>query len=179
MSKLQEHLIELSKRVDNYRKITVNSNISPIIELSDDLPMPYPIKVEALHPGEYKGFIMEEREISMAKNTIFNSDGNFHNYDINKDHKSSRKMDSSVDDAIGRVTTADYDYSKQAYILEGEIYDKSIALKIANKILKYVSLRINPGRVDNINGRRYARDLNFEELSLVRAPGDPKAKIVL
>lgn len=174
---LYNELIELSLEVEEYCKIKVISNIDSTLELSGDVTLPYQFTCEALHPGTYKGYEIEENEIVMSKNTIFQSEGNFHNYEINKDHKSSRKMDSSVDDVIGKVIDAKYDYIKKAYILTGEIYDRAIALKIANKILKYVSLRINPGRIDYLNGRQIARNLKFEELSFVRAPGDSQVKI--
>jgi hypothetical protein len=174
---LYNELIQLSKRVKDYSKIQICSNIKPIVELSNDVELPYIFTCEALHPGEFKGFIIEEEDIILGKDTIFQSDGVFHNYEINKDHKSSRKYDSSVDDLIGKVISAHYDYTKRAYILTGEIYDKQTALKISKGLLKYVSLRINPQRVEFINGKQYARELIFEELSFVRAPGDADVKI--
>ena len=70
-----------------------------------------------------------------------------------------------------------YDYAKKAYILTGEVYEEAMALRLANKLIKYVSLRINPGWVENLNGRQIARNLMFEELSFVRSPGDSQAKI--
>ncbi len=174
---LAQELLELSAKVEDFCKIKSFSTIQPTIELSDDVQVPYIFKCEALHPGVYKGFTIEEMEILKAKNTIFESEGNFHNYEINKDHKSSRKLESSVDDVVGKVVSAEYDHSKSAYVLTGEVYDKELAMKIAKNIIKYVSLRINPGWVDETGGRKVARDLKFEELSFVRAPGDPNAKI--
>ena len=63
-------------------------------------------------------------------------------------------------------------------MMSGQVYDKATALKIMHGLIKYVSLRINPGRVEEHAGRRYAKDLVFEELSFVRAPGDPNAHIL-
>ena len=122
--------------------------------------------------------MIEEKDIISAQQTIFNSDGPFNNFEINKDHKSSRKETSSVDDILGKVIDANYDFSKKAYMLTGEIYDKAMALKINNGIVKYVSLRINPGNIDYTNNVPIARNLSFEELSLVRAPGDSQARII-
>ena len=175
---LRKELMELSARVENYRKIRAVSPISGPVELSGEINLPYVFSCEALHPGTYKGFTIEEGEIVKAQNTIFESEDNFANYEINKDHKSSRKPDSSVDDVLGKVTNAVYDFQRKAYILSGEIYDQDMAIKLANGIVKFVSLRINPGMVDFKDGKRFARDLKFEELSFVRAPGDPNARII-
>ena len=181
--KLANELIELSKKLDKSRKINCFSTVVKSIELTseNDVQLPYTFKCEALHPGIYKGYIIERDEIVKAVNTIFNIDpeGPFHNNEINNQHRSSRKNDSDINDLLGKVTGAEYDYEIDAYILYGEIYDKTVALKIANGVLKYVSLRINPGRIDNINGQLYASDLVFEELSFVRAPGDRRAMVSL
>ena len=56
--------------------------------------------------------------------------------------------------------------------------DMTTALKIQRDLLKYVSLRIVPGRVEEYNGQQFARDLEFQELSFVRAPGDTSVKII-
>ncbi len=176
---LKKELLELSKDVNNFYKIHSVSNINNTIELSGEISIPYTFSCEALHPGYYKGFNIEEKDIILGQSSIFRSEGNFHNNEINKDHKNSRKATSSVDDIIGKVTKSNYDYSKQAYILEGEIYDEAIALKVAKKLIKYVSLRINFGRVEYVNGEKYARDLSFEELSFVRVPGDNNARIIV
>lgn len=179
MSKqLQKELLELSNQVKDYCKIRTYSQIYGTLELSGDMQLPYHFKCEALHPGTFKGYTIEEMEILKAKDTIFQSTGNFHNYEVNKDHKSQYYEESSVSDVVGKITLANYDYNKKAYILEGDIYDKEIALKIANRIIKYVSLRINPGKIEHIGNKSYARNLSFEELSFVRAPGDPNAKIL-
>ena len=79
---------------------------------------------------------------------------------------------------VGKITNATYDFGKKAYILSGEIYDKQLALKIKNNLIKYVSLRINPQDIEIKDNIKYARNLIFEELSFVRAPGDPNAKIL-
>lgn len=176
--KLQEELIELSNKVSNHCKIKVYSNIKGTIELSGDITLPYTFRCEALHPGTFKGYTIEEMEILKAQNTIFEKNGNFNNYEINKDHKSQYYEDSSVSDVVGKVTIASYNPEIKAYILQGDIFDKEVALKIANGIIKYVSLRINPGKVDIIGDMKFARDLKFEELSFVRVPGDADAKIL-
>ena len=174
---LYNELLELSAKVEKACAIKSYSNIVSDIELSDDIILPYTFTCEALHPGTFKGYRIPEDEIVKAQNSIFNSFGNFHNNEINKDHKNSRKEESSVDDLVGRVIDAKYDFAKTAYILKGEVYDKSVALKIANGLLKYVSLRISPGTVQYENGEQVARDLEFQELSFVRVPGDDDAHI--
>lgn len=176
--KLQKELLELSVKVANKCKINSYSSITGTIELSGEVQVPYNFKCEALHPGTFKGYTIEEMEILKAKDTIFQSQGNYHNYEINKDHKSQYYEESSVSDIVGKVTNAEYNSNLKAYILEGTVYDKEIALKIANGVIKYVSLRIKPGKVDFIDGMKFARNLTFEELSFVRAPGDPDAKIL-
>jgi len=178
--KLANELIHLSDRVDKHLQVIALSAVRGTITLSGDeeLKLPYIFKCEALHPGIYKGFTFEEIEIMKAKNTIFETHGNYHNFEINKDHNNSRNEGSSVDDIVGKVTEADYDTSKRAYMLTGEVYDKAIASKIHNGLIKYVSLRISPGMIDFANGQKFARNLKFEELSFVRAPGDPNAKIL-
>lgn len=181
MSKrLQLELLELSINLENYLSINYTGSIKNPIELSsmEDIQLPYRFTCEALHPGTFKGYCITESEIKKAVNTIFNSEGNFHNYEINKDHKSSRKEGSSVDDLIGKVTDAYFDDQVKAYIIKGEIYDKPTAYKIANNLLNYVSLRINPRIVDDTPSGRFARELLFEELSFVRAPGDDNARII-
>lgn len=178
---LKEELIELSKKVEDFNKVETVSEIHGTIELGlniTDVEIPYIFQCEALHPGEYKGFIIEQSDIVQAQNTIFMEDGVYKNYELNKDHNNSRKAGSSVDDLVGEVIDAKYDYAKNSYDLKCAVYDKPTALKIANKILKFVSLRINPRRVEYKNGKKYAKDLVFEEVSLVRAPGDPNAKIL-
>jgi len=175
---LQKDLLELSKQVDDFFNFNTLGEIHSSLELSDDFELPYQFSCEALHPGTYKGFTLPETEIIMAQNTIFEQTDNYANNEINKDHKNNRKEGSSVDDLVGKVTGASYDYSKKAYILKGEVYDETTARKIHNKILKYVSLRINPGRVEHMGMEKIARQLKFEELSFVRAPGDPNAKIL-
>ncbi len=174
--KLIKELLELSKKVDEF-SINSISNIKSTIELSEDIQLPFIFTCEALHPGTFKGYTITEEEIIKSQNTIFYSQDNYNNYDINKDHKSSRKFDSSVDDIVGKVIDAAYDIKQKAYIVTGEIYDKSIALKMLNGLIKFVSLRINPNKIVEYNGMRYAKDLTFEEMSLVRAPGDPDARI--
>lgn len=175
---LAAELLELSKQVDEKLKFSTTGSIKATIELSDDVELPYSFTCEALHPGTFKGYTIEELEIQRAKDTIFISTDNFHNYEINKDHKSSRKPDSSVNDVVGRVTVSEYNPNTQALMMSGMVYDKTTALKIMHGLIKYVSLRINPGRVDIEGGQRFARDLQFEELSFVRAPGDPNARIL-
>ncbi len=175
--KLQKELLELSKEVDKFSKLDIHSDIILSIELSDDFTLPITFKCEALHPGIYKGFTIREEEIVKAKNTIFEQNGNYYNYEINKDHKGNKKEGSSVDDVIGKVTHSNYDYDRQSYILSGEIYDRSLALKIINKLVKFVSLRINPGKIDLIDGETVISDLKFEELSFVRIPGDSYARV--
>jgi len=174
---LKKELLELSKSVEDYFKIQSTSEITPDLELSDNIEVPYYFTCEALHPGNYRGFEIEEEEIYKAKDTIFESYENYHNYEINMDHKNSRKDESSISDLLGKIVEAKYDFNKQAYILKGVLYDKNVALKVANKIIKYVSLRINPTRVEKINDKVYAKDLKFEEMSFVRVPGDNKVKI--
>lgn len=177
-SNLGNELIELSHQVRNHCKIKTISKITGTIELSGDVILPYHFECEALHPGIFKGFTIEESEIMKAVDTIFKQTDVFRNDEINKDHKSSRKEDSSVDDLLGKVTNAKYDISKKAYILSGDIYDAATAYKVANGLIKYVSLRINPNRIEYLGNNKFARDLTFEELSFVRAPGDPNAKIL-
>jgi hypothetical protein len=174
---LKKELLELSKSVDDYFKIKTTSSIDPALELSGDVELPYYFTCEALHPGNYQGYEIEEQDIYRAKDTIFESQDNYHNYEINLDHKNSRKLDSSVRDLVGKVVETMYDFNKQAYIVKGAVYDKSVALKIANKIIKYVSLRINPTRIEEKDNKVYARDLKFEEISFVRVPGDSQVKI--
>lgn len=174
---LSSKLIELSKKIDKYNSIVTSGPINIPIELSTDVQLPLTFECEALHPGEFKGFIIEEQEIVDAKDTLFKAEGNFFNWDINKNHMSSRKEQSSVDDVVGRVIDANYDYARQALILKGEIYDESIARKIVNKLINFVSMGIKAQYIDYKGDRKYARSLQFEELSLVRAPGDPKAHI--
>jgi hypothetical protein len=177
-NKLSKELLELSKKVESHIKFSTEGRVDSIIELSDDVELPYNFSCEALHPGTYKGFTIEELEIERGKDTIFISDDNFHNYEINKDHKSSRKMEASVSDVVGRVTMSEYDKGRKALIMSGQVFDKEIALKLMHGLIKYVSLRINPGRIDEEGGQTYARELKFEELSFVRAPGDPNARIL-
>jgi len=175
---LKKELLELKGRVDDFKKVNHVSNItSNTIELSDDISLPYTFTCEALHPGIFKGFEITEDEIIKGQSTIFNSTGNFANYEINVDHKNNRKEDSSVNDLVGKVVEAKYDRTKKAYIITGEVYDKSLALRIAKKIIKYVSLRINPDEVDYSGTVPKMLGLKFEELSFVRAPGDANAKI--
>lgn len=175
---LRTELIELSHQVKDFCRIKTISPITGTIELSGKVTLPYHFQCEALHPGVFKGFVIEEKEIMKAIDTIFLTDDIFRNDEINKDHKSSRKEESSVDDLLGKVTGANYDISKRAYILEGDIYDEATAYKVANGLIKYVSLRINPGRIEYLGENKFARDLMFEELSFVRAPGDPNARIL-
>lgn len=176
MEKLVEELIELSKKVDDF-SINSIADIKAPIELSSEVEIPFVFTCEALHPGTYKGYSITEDEIIQGQNTIFYSSDNHNNYDVNKDHKSSRKPDSSVDDIVGKVIEANYDNKLKAYIISSEIYDKAIALKIANGLIKFVSLRIKPTRIVENYGQRFAQGLIFEELSLVRSPGDPNARI--
>lgn len=178
VNKLSDELLELSNEVKEFSKLKVVGKLDNPIELSSDVELPYYFKAEALHPGTFKGITLEEEEIILGKDTIFRQDDNFANNEINKDHKGNRKFDSGVDDLVGKVVASNYNFDKKALIMEGEIYDKSIALKIMNGLIKYVSLRINPNRIDEINGKRIAKGLVFEELSLVRAPGDSDAHII-
>lgn len=175
---LQKQLLELSAKVEEHLGIFSVSQIEKSLELSDNITLPYTFTVEALHPGTFKGFHISRDEIVKAKDSIFLQRGCYANNEINKDHKGNRKLESSVDDLIGKITQSDYDYTRDAYILKGEVYDMPTALKIQRDLLKYVSLRIIPGRVDNYNGQNIARDLEFQELSFVRAPGDTSVKII-
>ena len=175
---LNKELLELSREVEDFCKISSIGKIDAVVELSDDIQLPFHFRCEALHPGIFKGFTIEENEIVRGKDTIFQSHDNFRNFEINKDHNSSRKPDSSVSDLVGRITSSIYDFSKKALIMEGEVFDKQIAFNIMHGLISFVSLRINPNRVDEENGQRFARGLNFEELSFVRAPGDPDAHII-
>ena len=176
---LSKELLELSKKVDNILDLNIQAKIIPTVELSDDISLPFTFTCEALHPGEYKGFVLDEEDIILGKDTIFDVEDEFDNSEINKDHKSARKVgESSVDDVIGKVVANSYEMETKSYNLTGHIYDESIARKIMNGLIKYVSLAIKPGRIINANGKRYAKNLVFQELSLVRAPGDPNARII-
>ncbi len=175
---LQNELLELSAKVDAYLQVVTVSEIHTSLELSDDISLPYTFTAEVLQPGTFKGITLTREEIVKAKDTIFMQNGNFPNYEINKDHRGNRKQDSTVDDLIGKVVKADYDYTSDKYVLSGEIYDMPTALKVKNNILKYLSLRIDSQRVDNYNGKRYAKGLEFQELSFVRAPGNEDVRII-
>lgn len=173
-----KEILELSAQVKKACVIKTVSMIDPSIELSGDITLPYHFTCEALHPGTYRGIDILSDEIIKGKDTIFNSYDNFHNNEINKDHKNSRKPESSVSDLVGKVVRASYNSYKDAYILEGEIYDYETALKVHNRLWKYVSIRINPKRIVWENGRQVGKDLEFEELSFVRRPGDSKVRIL-
>lgn len=175
---LKQELLELSKEVDSRLGVNVYGKIQKSIELSDNISLPYTFSVEALHPGKYKGYVITRDEIIKGANSIFLEYDNFHNYEINKDHNNSRKEKSSVDDLLGKITMADYDVTKDTYILKGEVYDMAAALKIKNELWKYVSLRIVPHNVQIVNGEKYAKDLEFQEMSFVRKPGDNRVRII-
>ena len=176
---LSKELLELSKKVNNVLDLNIQSKIVPTVELSDDIPIPFTFTCEALHPGEFKGFVIDEEDIILAKDTIFDIEEEFDNSEINKDHMSARKVGtSSVDDVVGKVVASSYDINNKSYNLTGHVYDVSIARKIMNGLIKYVSLGIKPGRIINANGKKYAKNLVFQELSFVRAPGDPNARII-
>lgn len=176
--KLKDELLELSKDVKNFLAVDATAKIIPTLELSDDIELPYIFTAEAIHPGTYKGVDLEEQDIVRAKDTIFKTEGNFRNYEINKQHRSARKEGSTVDDLLGRVIASEYDYDRKALMLTCEILDRDTAFKIMHNLISFVSLSIKPQRVDRNNGRTIARDLEYQELSLVRAPGDPNAHIV-
>lgn len=175
--KLKSELLELERRVNNVFELSTSAQIQGLIELSSDPSIPYTFECEALHPGFYKGWVVPEEEIVKAQKTIFNVNEPFRNDEINLQHKSIYKQDSTPRDLVGRVTNARYDSKNKVYKIKGQIFDKEIARKIANGLLNYVSISIFPHRVEYNGIRKIARELEFKELSLVRAPGDEKAYI--
>ena len=178
---IQEFCSSLNKKaleVDSFLATReVVSDIKPILELSGTVSLPLIFECEALHPGEYKGVTISEEEIKKAVNTFFLSNGNETNDEVNKDHKGNRKSESSISDLVGKILSSRWDEKKKALVVQCQISDADVAQKIQDKLLKFVSLRINPGRVEYDGFAKIAKDLIFEELSVVRLPADSRAVI--
>lgn len=174
---LHNELIELSTRVTNYNKIQVDSNINVAIELSGEFKLPLRFKARVLEPGTYKGFSFEKEDIIRNMNTIFKTNGNVANNELNLDHKNNRKEVLSVHDLIGRVASVEYNQSEDALYMECEVTDRTAAEKIFHGSYKFVSLRIVPNGYQEFDGKKIAREFDFEELSIVRLPGYDNARI--
>lgn len=175
---LNNELIELSARVNNYNKIHISSNIVAAIELSGEFGLPFKFRARVFQPGAYKGYTFEKEDIIRNMNTIFKVHDNIANNELNLDHKNNRKDDSSVTDLIGRVSAVQYNNSEDALYMDCEVTDRIAAEKIFHGSYKYVSLRIAPiGDYEDINGKRVVRNFDFEELSIVRIPAYDNARI--
>lgn len=177
-STLNNELMELSKRVKNYNKIQVDTNIVSAIELAGDFSLPLRFKARVFEPGTYRGFSFTKEDIIRNMNTIFKVTGNLANNELNIDHKNNRKEDSSVNDLIGRVAAVEYDEGENALFMDCEVTDRQVAEKIFHGSFKFVSLRINPISYDDTVNGRIVRDFDFEELSIVRVPGYDNARII-
>lgn len=174
---LYSELLLASKKVEEHIiSIELTTTIKPIIEL-DSFKLPLIFDCEALHPGTYKGWTFTKDIIKNAAQTIFMEDGNIVNWEVNTDHENNRKV-SSMDNLIGKVIKSTYNDELDALILTCQISDPGMARKIYDKIARFVSIRINPLDVEFCDGLRMAKNIRFEEISIVRSPGDPKAKII-
>ena len=171
-------LLELSQKVENRNKIYSNSDIVPIIELGQDLSLPLKFKARVLRPGTYYGYTFDREDIKRNMNSIFKVINNVANNELNLDHKNNRKQVSSVLDLVGSIVSLSYDNQDDALWAYCEVTDRNVAEKIIHKLYKFVSLRINPLRSEEINGLKYARDFDYEELSIVRNPACPDAQIM-
>ena len=78
--------------------------------------------------------------------------------------------------AIGKVTSANWDDKINGIVYEAEIYDDEIQEKIRKGLIKHVSLAADYERLDVVDGK-IPRDLNNCELSLVAFPGVPETNI--
>ena len=78
--------------------------------------------------------------------------------------------------AIGKVTSANWDDRINGIVYEAEIYDDEIQKKIRKGLIKHVSLAADYERLDVVDGK-IPRELDNCELSLVAVPGVPEANI--
>ena len=177
MNELSKNLIELSQVVEKRNHICLNASIVPIIELGEGFSLPLRFKARVLEPGTYKGFTFKKEDIIRNMNTIFKVNGNVANNELNVDHKSNRKIESSINDLVGRVSAVEFNDMENSLFMDCEVTDRGIAEKIYHGSLKYVSLRINPLTFDLEFGEKIAREFDFEELSIVRLPGYHNALI--
>jgi len=176
-SQLVNDLLELSKEVRDDNKVQSYGSILTTLELSDDIEMPLRFKAKVFKPGFFKGYNFKAEDIKRNMFSIFKKIGNIANNELNIDHKNNRKDGSSVLDLAGSVVDVSYDENNNVLSMDCEVTNPVIAEMVARGTLKYVSLRISPKEIVYENGMQFAKDFDFEELSIVRTPAYDEAHI--
>ena len=88
--------------------------------------------------------------------------------------KVNRGEDVSVDEVVGKITRVNWNSNDPGIDFYAEIYDKNIAYKMSNGVIKFISVGFARDIVTD-KGKYYFKNLEPKESSLVFNPRDKKA----
>ena len=130
--------------------------------LSNTFKMPYRFDFVALSEGKFNGVYYRAEDLQKSYKTLEGKD-------ITKDHGKS------IDDIIGKIISVRWNPEKERIEGIGEIYDKEIAKKIHQGLIKGVSVEVFVDHVKTEHGLT-AANLEFAALSIVQKPACPVPK---
>lgn len=157
----------------------VFGSIKPLSQFTDynEIKLPFVISGRLVSVGKYRdsnyGYVtLPEDELkqsleSWAGISIYSSHAVY--------EKVMRGEDVSINEILGKITKVSWNSSDPGIDFFAEIYDKNIAYKISNGLIKYVSVGF-ARTIVNKNREYYFTEIEPKEASLVFSPRDKKAE---
>jgi len=147
---------------------------------SDNFKLPVIVSGRVLTAGEYRDPNSDSFEITPE--SLKNSLESWKGLNIYKGHQfwlsQVKRNFESIDGVIGRILNVSWNEKECGIDYIGAIYDRDIAYKISNDLIKYVSAGFMKELVWK-GEKAYAEEIEPKELSLVFNPHDKKASIRL
>jgi len=164
-------------KLSPYSCVYANVNaISQFINYSD-VELPFLINGRLITAGEYKekGY----GPVFLPKETLQSAMNDWVDIFIYKSHATFEKImrgeDVSVDDVVGKITKVEWNEKDSGIDFYAEVFDKQIAYKMANGLIKFISVGFGREIVRD-NNRFIFMNMAPKETSLVFDPRDKKAE---
>lgn len=143
----------------------------------DDITLPFQISGRLVSSGSYKD--KNYGRVILTPEALKSTVSDWEGISIYTSHavfeKVMRGEDVSINEISGRITKTEWNDKEGSIDFFADIFDKQIAYKMANGLIKYISVGFARDVV-NDNGGFYLMNLEPKEASLVFDPRDKKAE---
>jgi hypothetical protein len=157
----------------------VHANLSVLSQFSDydSLKMPFVISGRLISVGTYRD--ASYGKVSFAVESLKESTEDWVSISIFTSHAVYEKVikgeDVSVNEVVGKIIKTSWNEKDQGIDFVAEIYDKQIAFKMANGLIRFISVGFARDIVMK-DGQYYFMNIDPKEASLVFDPKDKKAE---
>lgn len=143
----------------------------------EDIKLPFQISGRLVSSGSYKDKNYGRVHLvpEALKSTLSDWEGIFIYTSHAVFEKVMRGEDVSVNEVVGKITKTEWNDKDQAVDFYADVFDKQVAYKMANGLIKFISVGFAREVVDK-NGEFYFMNLEPKEASLVFDPRDKKAE---